>query len=87
MRPLHRRTFLEAIGVLALGPGSFMRSVAQANESGATPAVAQPGSVLNDVHSELNPTRVTRVVEVTSVDEILRAIHGARSRTRAARGH
>jgi FAD/FMN-containing dehydrogenase len=52
---IHRRDFLKAAGLVALGPG--------------WPATAQdsPGTLVNDIHSQLNATHVARVVPIDSV--------------------
>lgn len=44
---------------------------------------AAEGVVLNDMHSQLNPTRVHRVVQVEKLDDIQTAIRAAKSEGRA----
>ncbi len=59
--PFSRREFLRATGVLA-----------------AAPAWAQDGGVVvNDIHSQLNPTRVREIVSVESAAQIERAVKRA----------
>lgn len=54
---------------------------------GATACRVRPrpssGPVLNDVHSALNATQVARVVRPTSIDDVVRAVRGARLEGRA----
>src|SRR5687767_13824535 len=44
---------------------------------------ADPGVVLNDVHSRLNPTRVAEVVRPTTLDEFCAAVRRAAGEGRA----
>ena len=62
---IHRREFLRAAGVAALGPG--------------WPTFAQEasGTIVNDIHSQLNATRVRRVVEVDSLKGLQAAVRSA----------
>ena len=71
-RDLDRRAFLRAAGLLALA--------APGKAAGARPASE---TVVNDVHSQLNETRVARVIAVDSVAAVTRAIHTARREGRA----
>jgi len=65
-----RRDFLRMAGLTATWP--------------YTGAWAQPsGVVVNDVHSQLNPTRVNRVVEPETPDAVRAAIASARGESRA----
>ena len=62
---IHRRDFLKAAGLAALGP--------------AWPAIAPDaaGTLVNDIHSQLNPTRVARVVPIDSVEALQAAVRRA----------
>ena len=60
---LSRRDFLKASSVFAL----------------QTTAGAQTGVVVNDIHSQLNPTRVREVVRAGTATDIGRAIWEAES--------
>lgn len=62
-----RRAFLRATGLLALAPQGCLRYVERPR-----------GVLVNDVHSQLNPTRVDRVMAVDSVNAIRSAIFAAR---------
>ena len=62
-----RRTFLKAASLLSLPPAGCVRI-----PKGA------PGEWVNDVHSQLNRTRVNRVVPVDSLDALRRTIQSAR---------
>ncbi|MGH7822720.1 MAG: FAD-binding oxidoreductase, partial [Candidatus Binatia bacterium] len=78
---LTRRRFLEGLGLIALAPACApaRRGGAPPPREGVTFAPAPPeGVLLNDVHSRLNETRVSRVVEVSSLD----GLHGAVTRAR-----
>ena len=54
-----RRDFMKAAGLLALWPYGCARQTS-----------APAGAVVNDVHSQLNPTRVERVVHADSLEAI-----------------
>ena len=62
---IHRRDFLKAAGLAALGP--------------AWPATAPDGAgtLVNDVHSQLNSTRVARVIPIDSVEALQAAVRRA----------
>ena len=60
---LDRRTFLKTAGLMALAP---VRPVQR------TPDAA--GIVVNDIHSQLNPTRVREIVPIASATDIRRAL-------------
>jgi FAD/FMN-containing dehydrogenase len=62
--PLSRREFLGAAGALATTP--LLRS-----------AHAQPAAIVNDVHSQLNETRVRRVATPRTVDDVQAALRAA----------
>ncbi|MGH9317269.1 MAG: FAD-binding protein [Thermoanaerobaculia bacterium] len=55
----NRRDFLKAAGLLAFSPAGRVRPGPQA-----------PGLLVNDVHSQLNPTRVDRIVSADSLETI-----------------
>src|SRR5882724_5846529 len=67
---IHRKELMQMLGVLSLSPGVCLNSVREA-------------PVLNDVHSQLNATRVARVVEASSIRDVQDAVHGARREGRA----
>src|SRR5213080_587435 len=67
---IHRREFLKIAGLTAAWP--YASTWAQA-----------PGVLVNDLHSQLNPTRVDRVVEPGSLDAARAAIAAARRENRA----
>ncbi len=69
---LNRRDFLKAAGLLALWPSGCLH---QASE--------QTGTVVNDVQSQLNPTRVAHIVSVDSVEAIRMAVHSAQREGKA----
>jgi len=62
---IHRRDFLKAAGLAALGP--------------AWPAIAPDasGTLVNDIHSQLNSTRVARIVPIDSVKALQHAVRRA----------
>ena len=62
---IHRREFLRAAGVAALKP------------SWPTFAQEASGTIVNDIHSQLNATRVRRVVEVDSMKGLQAAVRSA----------
>src|SRR5258706_5362846 len=59
---ISRRTFLKAASLLALCPTGCVRTLSR-----------HDGVLVNDVHAQLNPTRVDRIVSADS----LKAIHNA----------
>jgi FAD/FMN-containing dehydrogenase len=63
---LDRRTFLRTTGSLAIAPAWPL-----------VEAQRPAGTLVNDVHSQLNATRVRQVVTVDSLDALGRAIAGA----------
>src|SRR5881396_2946931 len=67
---IDRREFLRITGLAAAWP--YARAWAQA-----------PGVVVNDLHSQLNPTRVDRVVEPETLDAARAAIAAAKREQRA----
>ncbi len=56
---LNRRDFLKALGLLALWPQGCVSRLAQSS-----------GTVVNDIHSQLNATRVRRIAGVDSLRQI-----------------
>ena len=67
---LTRREFLEAGTAIALAPyGCGERSA--------------PGVVVNDIHSQLNATRVHRVVQPASADAVVQLVRSATQEGRA----
>ena len=66
---LSRRSFLGAAGLLAARPGAFLRPAA--------------GVLVNDVHSQLNETRVADIVSIDSVETLRRALTRARREGRS----
>jgi len=69
---MNRRDFMKAAGMLALWPYGCAKQT-------STPA----GTIVNDVHSQLNPTRVDRVVSIDSAEAIRAAILKARREGKA----
>ena len=67
-----RRDFLRALGLLALAPYACTRERRQAT-----------GTLVNDIHSQLNPTQVTDVVSPDSVEAIRDIVREARRGGRA----
>lgn len=63
---LNRRAFLKAAGLTALAPTSCI-----------TRPVVRPGTVVNDVHSALNPTVVSSIVTPRSAEELQAIIRGS----------
>ncbi|MGH7480131.1 MAG: FAD-binding oxidoreductase [Candidatus Methylomirabilales bacterium] len=59
LRMMNRRDFMKAAGLLALWPYGC-----------ATHASTPAGTIVNDVHSQLNPTRVDHIVRVDSLEAI-----------------
>ena len=66
MSPLSRRAFLGTAGALVAPP--FLRD-----------AQAQPAVVVNDLHSQLNETRVRRILTPRTADEVQAAVRAAAS--------
>ena len=71
---LTRREFLE-VGAIA-GAGVALAPYGCAGERSA------PGVVVNDIHSQLNATRVHRVVKPSSVDAVVQLVRSARQEGR-----
>ena len=64
--PVSRRAFLGTAGALVAPP--FLRD-----------AQAQPAVVVNDLHSQLNETRVRRILTPRTADEVQAAVRAAAS--------
>src|SRR5688572_22071887 len=62
---MERRDFLKAAGLMALAP-AWSSSAQNAS-----------GTLVNDIHSQLNLTRVRRIVDVDSVAALQAAVRGA----------
>jgi FAD/FMN-containing dehydrogenase len=62
---VHRRAFLKTAGFAALRPAWL-----QIGEESA-------GTLVNDIHSQLNPARVRRIVQIDSVASLRAAVRGA----------
>ncbi len=56
-----RRDFLKASSFLALQPRT----------------AAEPGTIVNDIHSQLNPTRVREIAAISSISDLQRALRRA----------
>lgn len=77
---ISRRRFLRAGGTLvALGSSSACGPSGPAPADSAAPVAGLERALVNDVHSQLNPTTVRRVVEPDSVDALQAAVRVARS--------
>ena len=63
---LNRRDFLKVAGLIALSPHTSCTQMAK-----------REGTLVNDIQSQLNPTRVDRVVAVDSLDAVRRTIKSA----------
>jgi FAD/FMN-containing dehydrogenase len=69
---LNRREFMKAAGLFALGSYGCVRQT-------STPA----STLINDVHAQLNPTRVNRIERVDSFEAVRRVILKAKREGRA----
>jgi FAD/FMN-containing dehydrogenase len=67
---IHRRRFLRTAALLALSP-AWPRAVARQPQAS--------GVLVNDIHSQLNKTRVRRIVEIDSLKTLQNALQRARS--------
>lgn len=74
---LDRRQFLKTTGLMALAPLDAARAKPAQN------ATTGGGVLVNDIHSQLNPTRVLEVVPVDSTRALQRAIREAGERGHA----
>ena len=68
----NRRQFMGIAGLAAAWPGAAAWAAAK----------PKPGILVNDLHSQLNPTRVNRVLEPQSLDAARAALRAARSEHR-----
>jgi len=68
-----RRSFLKAAGLLALSHSGCVARLPK--EHG--------GILVNDIHSQLNPTRVARIVTADSLEAVREALRSARREGRA----
>lgn len=82
---MNRRDFLRAAGLLALAPtGCSRQEPPGLNTESMAPAQAAPGGlVLNDIHSQLNSTRVATVAPIQSLDELVSQVHKAAKEDKA----
>src|SRR5437879_10275255 len=71
-----RRKFLGFSGLAAAWPGTAFAQQAK-------PKPKPEGVLVNDVHAQLNSTRVFRIVEPTSIDAVRGAMKLARTEKRA----
>ena len=69
---LNRRDFLKAAGLLALLPSGCLHQTSEPT-----------GTVVNDIQSQLNPTRVDHIVSVDSVEAIRMTVDSARREAKA----
>jgi FAD/FMN-containing dehydrogenase len=81
MTDLNRRDFLKASSALAAAPlaACVARPIAVGSPYASLIPDREPGTLVNDVHSQLNPTRVDRIVKPRDVAELQEAIASARS--------
>jgi len=75
-RVISRRGFLGVAGLAAAFP---RRAVLAARDGASQP----PGVLVNDVHSQLNPTRVHQIASPRTLDEVRIALRAARKEHRA----
>lgn len=54
----------------------FLKLAALLPAACATPRAVETGAVVNDIHSQLNETRVTRILKPTSIDALRDALRG-----------
>ena len=69
-----RRSFLKTASMVGVLPNLVPRSAAQ---SFLSPDPNAGGEILNDIHSQLNATRVGKILEPRSLQELKSAIHQA----------
>jgi len=62
---------------------AILASLALGSSAPAIPAEAAPGIAVNDVHSRLNETRVSRIVTPDSIEAIQAVVRAARAEGRA----
>jgi FAD/FMN-containing dehydrogenase len=80
---LKRRDFLRRVlgasGLIAALPTGRLYQITKTKTEPEWVVVKKPGGVLvNDIHTELNPTLVDRIVYPNSLDAIVQTIHNAR---------
>jgi FAD/FMN-containing dehydrogenase len=76
MMALDRRTFLKTTALMSLTPLDIARGRPQR-------PIEEAGVLVNDIHSQLNPTRVREIVAVDSTRALQRAIRRAAAEGRA----
>jgi FAD/FMN-containing dehydrogenase len=80
MPNLNRRDFLKASSAaLAALPGCIARPLPVRSHYGSAIPERETATVVNDVHSQLNATRVDAIVKPATLDEIRTCLAGARS--------
>ena len=83
---MNRRAFLKTSGTLAVLPAAGCVSAGamrvQSPYASAIPPV-ETGLVVNDLHSQLNATRVEAIVKPRTVEELQVAVIGARAAGRS----
>jgi len=83
MSDVTRREFLKASSAAALGlsaAGCVARPLAVRSPYASMIPDRDTGTLVNDVHSQLNPTRVSAIVKPETVDQVRRAIGDASAR-------
>ena len=83
---MNRRTFLKTSGTLAVLPAAgCVPAGAMRVQSPYTSAIppVEAGLVVNDLHSQLNATRVEAIVKPRTVEELQAAVIGARAAGRS----
>lgn len=76
---LDRRGFLKAAGAAALLPACTRAGFIAADPSPS----AERGELVNDIHSQLNPTRVARIVRPASLEDVQAIVRQATKERRA----
>jgi FAD/FMN-containing dehydrogenase len=81
MTNVNRRDFLKASSALAAAPlaACVARPIAVRSPSASLIPTVETGTLVNDVHSQLNPTRVDRIVKPREVEELQATIAAART--------
>ena len=81
MTDLDRRDFLKASCALAAAPlaACIARPLAVRSPYASLIPERESGTLVNDVHSQLNPTRVDRIVKARDVADVQQAIASARA--------
>lgn len=80
MTVMNRRDFLRASSAMAVAPlaGCVARPMAVRSPYASLIPESEEGTLVNDVHSQLNLTRVDRIVKVRTVEDVRSAIVAAR---------